>query len=58
VGRQRNPAHAIRIELGQTLNDDLFFRSCAQHRVYRRQLSIEPNIHDAATYRDDCAGIC
>ena len=56
-GRQRNPAHVTRIALRQHFDDDLFFRSRAQHRVDRRQMFIEPYIHDAAADRDDHAEV-
>ena len=54
-GRQRNPAHVTRISLRQHFDDDLLFRSRAQHRVNRRQMLVEPDIHDAAAHRDDHA---
>ena len=56
-GRQRNPAHVMRIALRQHFDDDSPFRSRAQHRVDRRQMLIEPYIHDAAAHRDDRAEI-
>ena len=55
--RQRDPAHVTSILLGQHLDDDRFFRTCPQHRVDRRQVVIEPHIHDTAAYRDDNAKI-
>ena len=53
---QSNPAHATRIFLRQHFDDDLLFRSREQHRVNRRQMGVEPNVHDTAAHRDDYAG--
>ena len=54
-GRQRDPAHVMRIALRQHFDDDLPFLARAQHRIDRRQMPIEPHIHDAAAHRDDRA---
>jgi len=53
---QRDPAHAMRVELRQNLYGDFPFLR-AQQRVDRRQMLIEPNINDTAAHRDDHAKI-
>ena len=52
-GRQRNPAHMPRIPLRQHFNDDLVLCPGVQHGEDRRQLAVEPHIHDAAAHRGD-----
>ena len=47
----------MRITLRQHFDDDLFFGPRAQHRVDRRQMLVEPYIHDAAAHRDDRAEV-
>ena len=47
----------MRIALRQHLDDDLPLISSVQHRVDRRQVLIEPYIHDAAADRNDHAEI-
>ena len=54
-GCQRNPAHVTRIQLRQYLDDDLPLIASTQHRVDRRQMLIEPYIHDTAADRNDRA---
>jgi hypothetical protein len=56
-GRQGNPPHVPRIALRQHFDDDLLLRSRSQHRVDRRQMPIEADIHNAAAHRDHGAGI-
>ena len=56
-GRQRNPAHVMRILLRQHFDDDFLLRSREQYRVDRRQMFIESNVHDTAAHRDDHAEI-
>src|ERR1039458_8426985 len=53
--RQRNPAHVTRTLLRQHFDDDLLFRSREQHRINRRQMLVEPYVHDTAAHRDDHA---
>ena len=55
--RQGNPAHVVPILLREHFDDDPFFRSREQDRIDGRQMSIEPDIHDAAAHRDDDTGI-
>ena len=57
-GRQRNPAHMPRVALRQHFDDNLLFRASVQHRINRRQLPVEPHVHNAAAHRSDCAEIC
>ena len=55
--RQRNPAHVMRILLRQHFDDDFLLWSGEQHRVDRRQMHIEANVHNTAAHRDDDAHI-
>ena len=52
-GRQRDPAHPVRIELGQHLDRDMFLLARAQQRIDRRQVPIEADVHDTAAHRND-----
>lgn len=56
-GRQCNPSHVLRIASRQRFDDGLSFSSRAQHQMDRRQMRIEPDIHDAAAHGYDRAEI-
>jgi hypothetical protein len=55
-GGQRDPPHVTSIALRQHLDDDLPLVSSAQHRIDRRQMLFESDVHNASAYRDDRAG--
>ena len=56
-GRQRNAAHVARVALRQHFEDDTPALARAQQRMNRRQVLVEPYVHDAAAHRDDGATI-
>ena len=55
--RQGNTADTMGIAMYQHLYNDAPFAAGSQHRVDRRQVLVEPHIHDAAAHRDHHTGI-
>ena len=56
-GRQRDPAHVMRIALREHFDDDLPFPPRVQDRGNRRQTVLETHVDDAAAHRDDGAEV-